>query len=63
MQKNTLMPQNDSLQKTLLRENKLFLDAVKKRLPLEEILKQYEKVRSLFDTIQQKEGSYRLHSN
>jgi len=39
--------QRDTLQKQLLVENKAFLHAVKNKLPLPEILKQYEKVKEV----------------
>jgi hypothetical protein len=48
---------NESLQKILLNENKLFLEAVRKKLPIDEILRQYDKVRSLFDTIREKQDN------
>ena len=45
------------LQKVFLYQNRIFLDAVRNRKPLEEILLQYDKVKSLFETIKH-EHSY-----
>jgi hypothetical protein len=57
MQPHTKTVVNPDLQKQLLQENRAFLEAVKKRLPLSEILNQYNKVKDIFDimAIQPKE--------
>jgi hypothetical protein len=57
MQPHTKTVVNPDLQKQLLQENRAFLEAVKKRLPLNEILNQYNKVKDIFDimAIQPKE--------
>ena len=44
----------EELQKVFLLQNRVFLDAVRTKMPLEEILLQYDKVKSLFDTMQLK---------
>lgn len=54
MQKDLQLAGNESLQKVLLNENKLFLEAIRKKLPLEEILVQYDKVKSLFETVRKR---------
>ncbi|WP_207496211.1 hypothetical protein [Aridibaculum aurantiacum] len=45
---------NQNLQKTFLSENRRFLEAIRKKHPLEDILRQYDKVTKVFETIKQK---------
>lgn len=54
MRSETCQYEQANLQKLLLSQNRKFLDAVRMKLPLEDILKQYDVVKSLFDTIQEK---------
>jgi hypothetical protein len=51
MQSQSSTVNTPDLQKQLLLENRAFLEAVKKRLPLTEILEQYDKVKDIFETM------------
>ena len=54
MLSQNLPAENEELQKVFLNQNRIFLDAVRSKMPLEEILLQYDKVKSLFETMKQK---------
>jgi hypothetical protein len=49
-QQSTIAPGYD-LQKQLLQENRAFLEAVKNRLPLNEILEKYDKVKDIMNVM------------